>query len=79
MLNSRFENFFTQASAITAAEWYPVMQGLVETLIARDRATFIKLFNAIKDGDDPAEAMKRVYGWDYNALEKAWREYAMRG
>jgi hypothetical protein len=64
---------------VPGGEWYPVMQGLVETLIARDRAGFIKLFNAIKDGDDPADAMKRIYGWDYGALEKAWREYAMRG
>jgi len=64
---------------VPGGEWYPVMQGLVETLIAYDRGKFIKLFNAIKDGEDPEPAMKRIYGWDYDALEKAFREYASRG
>jgi hypothetical protein len=64
---------------IPGAEWYPAMQGLVQTLIARDRRGFLELFNAIKDGANPQDAMKRLYEWDNEALEKAWRDFALRG
>jgi hypothetical protein len=59
-------------------EWYPVMQTLVETLIAQDRARFLAYFDAMKAGENPQKALQRLYGWTYDDLAKAWRTYVMR-
>jgi hypothetical protein len=53
---------------------YPVMRTLVETMIRRDRGTFLSFFNAIKDGTDAEKALRQFYGWDYKSLEMAWRQ-----
>jgi hypothetical protein len=59
-------------------QMYPVMQTMVEMLINQDRKAFIRFFDAIKDGEKPEAALKRIYGLDYAGLEKAWRAYALR-
>ena len=59
-------------------QMYPVMQTMVEMLIQQDRKAFILFFDAIKDGEKPEAALKRIYGIDYAGLEKAWKKYAVR-
>ncbi|HTL29773.1 MAG TPA: hypothetical protein VL282_11145 [Tepidisphaeraceae bacterium] len=61
-----------------AGQFYPVMQTMVQMLIDRDVRRFIKMFNAIKDGEKTEQALKEVYGIDYAGLTKAWREYVQR-
>lgn len=56
-------------------EYYPVMQTMVEMLIQKNRATFLKYFDAIKDGEKPEAALMKYFGVDYPALAKAWRKY----
>lgn len=57
------------------APWYPVMQTLVQTLIARDRPAFLKMFDQIKAGASVEQALKNCYGWSESDLERAWRRY----
>ena len=59
-------------------EWYPVMQTMVETLTTTSRQHFLDLFDAIKDGEKPEKALKRIYGWEYPDLIREWRAYVMR-
>jgi hypothetical protein len=59
-------------------EWYPVMQTLVETLVAQDHSRFLTYFDAIKAGENPQKALQRIYGWTYEDLVKQWRTYVMR-
>jgi hypothetical protein len=60
-----------------SGEMYPVMMTLVETLVVRDRKAFLGLFDDIKAGDDPLEALKKRYGLDYAGLVKAWKAHVM--
>ena len=58
---------------------YPVMQTLVETLLAEKPArTFLAFFNDIKDGMNDQEALKKHYKMDFHTLEAAWRAYIKR-
>lgn len=59
-------------------EMYPVMQTMVEALINDDRRAFIKMFNDIKDGVKPEDALWRNYHATYKDWEPAWRNYARR-
>jgi hypothetical protein len=63
---------------IPSGNFYPVMQTMVEVLVNKDRKTFIKMIDAIKDGTEPEEALKQFYHIDYDGLADAWREYAKR-
>jgi hypothetical protein len=58
-------------------QYYPVMQTMVEMLINKDTSRFIKMFNAIKDGDKTEDALKKFYGVDYAGLTNAWRDYML--
>jgi hypothetical protein len=58
-------------------QYYPVMQTMVEMLIAKDTPRFIKMFNAIKDGEKAQDALKKFYGVDYTGLTNAWRDYML--
>lgn len=58
-------------------QYYPVMQTMVEMLINKDTPRFIRMFDAIKDGDKTEDALKKFYGIDYTGLENAWRDYMM--
>jgi hypothetical protein len=58
-------------------QYYPVMQTMVEMLIAKDTPRFIKMFNAIKDGEKTESALKKFYGVDYTGLTNAWRDYML--
>jgi hypothetical protein len=55
---------------------YPVMQTMVEAMIRDNRKAFLQMFNDIKDGMDPEEAMKKNYNAGYRQWEPAWRNYA---
>jgi hypothetical protein len=57
------------------APWYPVMQTLVQTLIARDHRAFLSMFDDVKNGIPIEKAMKNRYGWSEADLERAWRRY----
>jgi hypothetical protein len=59
-------------------EHYPVMMTLVEMLVQEDRQKFIAFFNACKDNEEPEEALKRLFGVDYDGLLRSWRRYASR-
>jgi len=61
-----------------SGEWYPVMQTMVELLIAQDHAAFKKMFDAIKDGTDGEMAMKKFYGIDYTQLMGIWRKAVLQ-
>jgi hypothetical protein len=58
--------------------WYPVMQTLVQTLIARDHRAFLLMFDDIKDGVPIEKALQNRYGWTEVDLERAWRQYVAR-
>jgi hypothetical protein len=57
-------------------DMYPVMQTMVEAMIRDNRKAFLQMFNDIKDGMDPEEAMKKNYNAGYRQWEPAWRNYA---
>jgi hypothetical protein len=57
-------------------DMYPVMQTMVEAMIRDNRKAFLQMFNDIKDGMDPEEAMKKSYNAGYRQWEPAWRNYA---
>jgi hypothetical protein len=65
------------SSSIKTFDMYPVMQAMVECLVKQDRKAFIAMFDAIKDGTAPEQALKQWYGIDYKGLDQAWRRYAM--
>ena len=59
-------------------QYYPVMQTMVEMLIAKDTPRFIRMFNAIKDGTKAQQALKDFYGVDNAGLLQAWKEFIQR-
>jgi hypothetical protein len=63
--------------SIKSGDLYPVMMSMAECLIAQDRKAFIKLYDTIKDGAKPEDALRQCYGIDYKGLDKAWRRHAM--
>jgi hypothetical protein len=62
---------------IKGGDMYPVMMSMVECLIAQDRKAFIKMYDLIKDGTKPEDALRQCYGMDYKGLDKAWRRHAL--
>jgi hypothetical protein len=70
-----FESLFDDKK-FPGGEMYPVMQTMVEAMIADNRKAFIQMFDDIKDGMNPEEAMKKNYKAGYKDWEKAWRKYA---
>jgi hypothetical protein len=61
-----------------SGDWYPVMQTMVEYLIAQDKDAFLKMFDAIKAGTDGEEALQKFYGLDYASLMSAWRKAVLK-
>lgn len=61
-----------------SGEWYPVMQTMVELLIAQDHVAFKQMFDAIKDGTDGEVALKKYFGIDYSQLMADWRQAVLR-
>ena len=59
-------------------EYYPVLQSMVEMLVATDKKAFLRLINAIKDGSPAEAALKDVYHMDYQQFAMAWREWARK-
>lgn len=57
---------------------YPVMQTLVELLLADNPRGFLNMFNAIKDGTEPREALAKSFRTDYVELEVVWRNKVKR-
>jgi hypothetical protein len=72
-----FQDLFDDKK-LPPGEMYPVMQTMVEALIQEDRKAFLKMFDDIKDGMDPEEAMRKNYHAGYADWEKAWRNYAKK-
>jgi hypothetical protein len=72
-----FQDLFDD-NKLPPGSMYPVMQTMVEALIKEDRKAFLKMFDDIKDGMDPEEAMRKNYKAGYADWEKAWRNYAKR-
>jgi hypothetical protein len=70
-----FENLFND-NMMPGGEMYPVMQTMVEALIKESRKGFLAMFDDIKEGMDPEEAMKKHYKAGYRQWEPAWRRYA---
>jgi hypothetical protein len=61
-----------------SGDWYPVMQTMVELLIAQDHAAFKQMFDAIKDGTDGEDALKKYFNIDYDQLMSNWRRAELR-
>jgi hypothetical protein len=70
-----FEELFDD-SKMPGGDMYPVMQTMVEALIRENRKEFLAMFNDIKDGMEPEEAMKKHYKAGYKDWEPAWRRFA---
>ena len=70
-----FESLFDDKK-MPGGEMYPVMQTMVEALIGENRKAFLKMFDDIKDGMEPEEALKKNYNAGYKDWEPAWRKYA---
>jgi hypothetical protein len=70
-----FEALFDD-SKMPGGDMYPVMQTMVEALIRENRKGFLAMFNDIKDGMEPEEAMKKHYKAGYKDWEPAWRRFA---
>lgn len=69
---------FDAKGKIPSGEYYPVMQSMTELLIRDNKANFLKLINAIKDGEDCESALQKYYNTDYANLAHIWREWARR-
>ena len=61
-----------------SAYQYPIMQTLVELLLDENPRAFLNMFNAIKDGTEPKEALAKFYRTDYVELEVTWRKAVKR-
>ena len=72
-----FQDLFDD-NKLPPGSMYPVMQTMVEALIQEDRKAFLKMFDDIKDGMDPEDAMRKNYHAGYADWEKAWRNYAKK-
>ncbi len=73
--NFDFESLFDD-NKMPGGEMYPVMQTMVEALIGENRKAFLQMFDDIKDGVEPEEALKKNYKAGYKDWEPAWRKYA---
>ena len=72
-----FQKLFDDKS-MPGGEMYPVMRTMVEALLQDNYKAFLAMFNDIKDGMDPAAALKKHYKAGYEEFEQAWRAYAKR-
>ena len=60
-------------------EMYPVMRTMVEALLQDDYKAFLAMFNDIKDGVPPHQALYKHYNKaTYVTFETAWRAYAKK-
>jgi hypothetical protein len=64
-----------EAKGFLKGEDYPVVQTVVEAMIAGNPKAFLPYFNDIKDGMKPEEALQKEYKTDQKGLESAWRKY----
>jgi hypothetical protein len=58
-----------------SGEYYPVMQTMVQMLIEEDRKSFLKYFDALKEGEKPEAALKKYFKVDNEGLIKVWRKW----
>ena len=68
------QNIFVDQGARWSAEDYPVVQTIVETMIAGNPKAFLPYFNDIKDGMNPTKRWRRIPD-NPEGLEAAWRKY----
>jgi hypothetical protein len=57
---------------------YPIMQTLVELLLDENPRGFLNMFNALKDGAAPKEALSKFFRTNYVELEVVWRNRMKR-
>lgn len=67
--------FIFEANARPIKAFDPLVHTLTQMLIDIDRKKFVELVNAIKDGEDPEAALQGLFGYDYPAVVKAWKEH----
>jgi hypothetical protein len=72
-----FQKLFDDKN-MPGGEMYPVMRTMVEALLQENYKAFLAMFNDIKDGMDPEEALRKHYKAGYGEFEQAWRAYAKR-
>ena len=70
-----FENLFDDRQ-MPGGSMYPVMQTMVEALIKENPKAFLAMFDDLKEGMEPEEALKKHYKAGYKDWEPAWRRYA---
>lgn len=63
-------------SNMPSGYYYPVMMTMAECLQKQDGRKFVALFDEIKSGTEPEEALKKIYNIDYTKLAEGWSRYA---
>lgn len=70
-------DFIFKAEARPTKALDPAVWSMTQMLISRDRKKFIQYIDAIKDGEDPQNALQGIYGFDFAGFVKAWKVYAL--
>ncbi len=63
-------------SNMPSGYYYPVMMTMAECLQKQDTKKFLALFDEIKAGTKPEDALKKVYGITQLKLAEGWSKYA---
>jgi len=69
-------DYIFKAEARPTKFFDPAVWSMTQLLLT-DRKKFITYIDALKDGEDPQNALQGIYGFDYPGFLKAWRGYAM--
>jgi hypothetical protein len=57
---------------------HPIMQTLTETLLLRDRASYVNFLLALKDAKPIDDALQSGYKWSFDQVAEAWGLYIKR-
>jgi hypothetical protein len=63
-------------SNMPSGYYYPVMMTMAEWLAKHDSKKFVALFDEIKAGVDPEDALEKHYNVRYEKFAEAWKTYA---
>jgi hypothetical protein len=76
MANSNFDflSVFAKQEGLSA-ELYPVWFTIVEALAKDNNKAFVAMFNDIKDGMEPQEALKKHFKVEYKDMREGWERY----
>jgi len=70
-------DFIFKAEARPTKTFDPAVWSMTQMLISRDRRKFVQYIDALKDGEDPQNALEGIYGFNYEGFVKAWKVYAL--